>query len=159
MTKFLGSLIGTPKAAVPASPIPNYLQDSKDWVLARDTIELAASATDTVQAALLPWETVLNPYTCDASFDDLGTGTTLSLGDITYPNALCNATDVATAAGTIKAMKSVDIANYFKPLWQTLGYATLAAAQAVGAQCELLWKINTAAAAGTLSWQLMGTKR
>ncbi|TCS14547.1 hypothetical protein [Caulobacter sp. BK020] len=159
MTKYYGSLVGTPKQAVPPALIPNVLADNKDWVLVRDTIELAASATDTVQAALLPWETVLNPYASDISFDDLGTGTTLSLGNVTYPTALISATDVATAAGTAKAMKSVDIANYFKPLWQTLGYATLAAAQAVSAQCELLFTINTAGATGTLTWQLVGIKR
>lgn len=158
MATFYGSLVGTPKRATPASPIPSFLENSTDSILVRDTIELAAAATDLVQAAKLPWETVLGAAGT-VYFDDLGASTTLSLGDITYPNALINAQDVATAAGSCSALKSVDVANYFKPLWQMLGYASLTAAQAIGAQCELLFKINTAAATGTLTWQLSGAKR
>lgn len=155
MAKYLGSLIGAILAARPAMLVSTALAGSPDKILARDTIELAAAATDVVQAAIVPWETVLSPAS-KVFFDDLGSGTTLSFGDINYPNALINAQDVATAAGNADAMKSVDIANYFKPLWQQLGYASLAAAKLIGPQCELLFRINTAAAAGTLSWQLIG---
>jgi len=158
VAKFYGSKVGTPKQTLPLRQIPSTLENGTDHVIVRDTIELAASANDLVQAAVLPWETVLNPSST-LYFDDLGTGTTLSLGDITYPNALVNAQDVATAAGSASALKSVDIANYFKPLWEQLGYANLAAAKAVGDQCELLFKVNSAAAAGTLTWQLTGQKR
>lgn len=158
MTKYYGSLVGTPKRATPPTMIPNALENSSDKILVRDTIELAASAADTVQLGYAPWETVIAPAST-FYFDDLGTGCTLSIGDVTYPNALCAAQDVATAAGSALVMKSVDIANYFKPLWQVLGYASLAAAQAVGSRCELLATVNTAAAAGTLTWQIAGNPR
>ncbi|PIB96511.1 hypothetical protein [Caulobacter sp. X] len=159
MTKYYGSLVGTPKRATPPALISYALENSSDKILVRDTIELAAAAaTDTVSLVFLPWETVLAPSSA-FYFDDLGTGTTLSIGDVTYPTALCNAQDVATAAGSALVMKSVDIANYFKPLWQMLGYASLAAAQAVGSRCELLATVGAAAATGTLTWQIAGTPR
>lgn len=158
MAKFYGSLVGTPKRATPPALVPYVLENSSDKVLVRDTIELAAAAADQVQLVKLPWETVLSPNST-FYFDDLGTGCTLSIGDVTYPNALCNAQDVAAAAGSALVMKSVDIANYFKPLWQMLGYASLAAAQAVGSQCELIATVNSQAAAGTLTWQIVGNPR
>lgn len=156
MVKYLGSKVGTPRAATPPSLVSPSLANSKDSVIVRDTIELSAVATSTVSMGYMPWETVLDPFGSDFSFDDLGTSVTFSIGDVTYPTALCSATDVATAAGTAKVCKSLDIANYFKPLWETLGYATLAAAQAIGSQCELLGTVNTATATGTLSWQIKG---
>lgn len=158
MAKFYGALVGTLLRATPPSVSPAGLGNSPDIIIMRDKIEAAAAATDQIQIAKVPWETILDPFGSDFSFDDLGTGTTLSAGDVTYPNALCNATDVATAAGTAKLMKSVDINNYYKPLWETLGYASLAAAKLIGAQCELLFTVNTAAAAGTLVWQVKGHK-
>lgn len=158
MAKFYGSLVGTPKQATPPRQTSHSHENGSDHVIVRDTIELAAAANDTVQLTIVPWETVLSPNST-FWFDDLGTGCTLSIGDVTYPNALCNAQDVAAAAGSALVMKSVDIANYFKPLWAQLGYASLAAAKAVGPFCELLAKVNSAAAAGTLTWQITGQKR
>lgn len=158
MAKFYGSLVGTPKQATPPRQTSHAHENGTDHVIVRDTIELAAAANDTVQLAVLPWETVIAPSST-FYFDDLGAGCTLSIGDATYPNALCNAQDVATAAGSALVMKSVDIANYFKPLWQQLGYASLTAAKAVGPFCELLAKVNSAAAAGTLTWSIHGQKR
>jgi hypothetical protein len=158
MAKTYGSLVGTLQQNTPPDVVPTALANSPDIIIVRDTIELAAAATDTVSLCKVPWETVIDPFGSDFSFDDLGTGTTLSVGNVTYPNALCNAQDVATAAGTAKVCKSLDVANYFKPLWQALGYATLAAAKLISAQCELLATVNTAAAAGTLTWQIKGHK-
>lgn len=159
MAKYFGALVGAIINSVQSTPlISTALKGGIDKLIIRDTIELNTVANDTVRLAVLDWDTVLSPGG-QFYFDDLGTGCTLSVGDITYPNALCNAQDVATAAGSALIMKSVDIANYFKPLWQVLGYPTLAAARLVGLQCELLFKVNTAAAAGTLTWQLHGQKR
>ena len=158
MAKFYGSLVGTPKQATPPRQTSHTHENGSDHIIVRDTIELAAAANDTVQLAIVPWETVLSPNST-FWFDDLGTGNTVSIGDVTYPNALCNAQDTSTAAGSALVMKSVDIANYFKPLWQQLGYASLTAAKAVGPFCELLAKVNSAAAAGTLTWQITGQKR
>src|SRR4051812_12390423 len=112
MPTLYGSLVGTPKQAARKVPVPHGLDRATDHVIVRDTIELAAAAAATnIQAAVLGWESILDPYQSDFSFDDMGAGAvTLSLGDVTYPNALCNATDVNAAAGTAKALKSVDVA-------------------------------------------------
>lgn len=158
MTKRYGTIAGAARQSDGWAGQDPAHRNGRIATLADDTIEFAAApAADTVSAAILRWDTILDPYGSDFSFDDLGTSCTLSLGDVTYPNALCNAQDVATAAGTAKACKSVDIASYFKPLWQVLGYADIDAAKAVGSRCELLFTVNTAAVTGTLSWRLKGS--
>lgn len=160
MAKQYGSLVGAVKQLTPFQPVDAAFENTKDRVLVRDTVELAAAAGDTVQLAILGWETVLDPNGCVFACDDLGVGGTISIGDVTHPTALANAVDTDTAA--LKAtnmLSAVDIANWFKPLWATLGYATLAAAQAVGSKCELLLTRNTAAGAGTVSWQIKGNSR
>lgn len=160
MADLYGALVGTPSQATPITPADAAYAGSKDQVIVRDRIELvAAAAAATIRGAVVGWETVLDPYASHFSFDDLGVGNTLSFGNVTYPNALCNAQDVATAAGSASLLKSVDIANYYKPLWEQLGYATLAAAKLIGDQCELLFTVNSAAATGTLVWQIKGAKR
>lgn len=151
----MGALLSTTQSTPLVSPA---YKGGGDQVLIRDTVEVAAAANDFISLGKVSWESVINPHTSKFYFDDLGTGCTLSIGDVTYATALCSAQDVATAAGSADVMKSVDIANYFKPLWQVLGYASLAAAKLIGSRCELLAKVNTAAAAGTLSWQIMGRK-
>lgn len=159
MTTRYGALVGAIKQAEPFRQVPNGRENIEQQVLVRDRIELAAApANDVVELAVLPWETKIDPYQSDFSFDDLGTGVTFSVGDVTYPTALCNVQDVATAAGTAKICKSVDIAKYWMPLWEMLGYASLEAAQLVGRQCQLLGKIGTAAATGTVAWQITGVK-
>ncbi len=156
MAKQFGSLVGTPRQA-------NHLvgmgyEKCTDHIIVRDKVLLAAAAADTVQCCLVGWESILSPGS-KFWFDDLGTGGTVSLGDVTYPNALANAVNTDSAAGSSDALAAVAPANYFKPLWQMLGYATLAAAQAVGAQCEMLFTRNTAAGAGNMAWQITGQPR
>lgn len=159
MANQFGSLVGAIISAVQSTPLVSIaLKGGGDQVLIRDTCEVAASAADTVTLGKFDWETIINPGASMFWFDDLGTGNTVSVGDASFPNALCNAQDTATAAGSALILKSVDIANYFKPLWQQLGHATLAAAKLTGAQCTLLAKVNAAAAAGTLTWQILGRK-
>ncbi|PZQ63356.1 MAG: hypothetical protein DI570_09190 [Phenylobacterium zucineum] len=161
MAMFYGSIVGAVISALSSNPLVSVAhKDGADRIIIRDTVELAAAAAnDTVSLVKVDWETVINPDTSKFWFDDLGTGNTVSIGDVTYPNALCNAQDTSTAAGSALIMKSVDVANYFKPLWQVLGYASLAAAKAVGTKCELLAKVNSAAATGTLTWQIFGAKK
>lgn len=160
MAKQYGSLVGAVILAAAEKPaaVSPALKDGTDRVLRRDTVEVAAAAADQVHLATVDWDVVLNPNTSMFHFDDLGTGCTLSVGDAAHPNALCNAQDVATAAGSASLLKSVNIDSYYKPLWAQLGYATLAAAKAVADRCDLIFTVNTAAAAGTLSWQLVGQK-
>ena len=159
MANQFGSLVGAVLSALQSTPLVSIaLKGGTDTAFIRDTCEVAAAAADTVTLGKLDWESLINPVTSVFWFDDLGTGNTVSVGDASFPNALCNAQDTSTAAGSALILKSVDIANYFKPLWQQLGHATLAAAKLTGKQCTLLAKVNAAAGAGTLTWQIMGRK-
>lgn len=159
MTKRYGSYVGTPRNSNPPVLVDLGYEKTTDQVLVRDTIELAAAPiADQVVLGTMGWETIVD---CDAgvvAFDALGASTTLSVGDVTYPAALAAAT-ATNAAGSYKPCKSVDIANYWKPLWALLGYASLAAAKAVGDQCQLLATIAGAAATGTVTWQIKGQSR
>lgn len=161
MAKFYGSLVGAPGQLNPPRLADMGFGHVRDEILVRDTIELAAiAAADTVSLCVLGWESVLDPPGCIFFCDDLGTGGTVSIGDVTYPAALAATVNTDSAAlGSTNMCSAVDIANYFKPLWQMLGYATLAAAKLVGAQCELLMTRNAAPATGTVTWQLKGQRR
>lgn len=160
MTLRLGSLVGALLAGVPSVSVPATRYNGTDHVLIRDTVELAAAPiADTVEMHhALPWETVLSPSGCTIYFDGLGANVTLSIGDAAHPAALAVAT-AANAAGSFNMMKTVDIADYYKPLWQQLGYASLAAAKAVAPACQLLATIAGAAATGTVTWAMHGQKR
>lgn len=161
MAKQYGSLVGTPLYnTTPPRQSDMGLTRAKNEVIVRDTVELAAAAADTVSLCKLGWESIIDPFGSLWSCDDLGTGGTIKIGDVTYPAALASAVNTDSAALANQSLVSaVDIANYFKPLWAMLGYATLAAAQAVGSQCELLLTRNTAAGAGTITWQILGSRR
>ena len=160
MTKRYGSLVGALKQLVPIKPIPMALENSTDRILARDTILLAAAPiADTISLGFFGWESVLDPTSCDLYFDALGANSTVSVGDVTNPAALAAATDTHTAAGSLKMLKTITIGNWFQPLWQQLGYATLAAAKLVGTNCELLATIAGGAATGNVSWQIKGSVR
>ena len=162
MTKHLGTFVGTPRASSPLTPVDNAYERNHDEVIVRDiyTNASATTFTDTIQAAVLGWDSVLDwdgskvHWTAGG-----GSTTTLSLGDVTFPNGLDNAVDTH-AAGSASLGSAVTVPNYGLPLWQALGYATLAAAKAVGRQCELLFTVNTANfAAGTIYWKLVGIRR
>lgn len=158
MTKRYGSLVGAVKQLAPMRPVDNAFENNGD-VLVRDTITLAAAPiADTISLGIMGWESVLDPFDSDVNFDALGAGTTLSIGDVTFPAALAAAT-ATNAAGTLKPLKTIANANYFQPLWQLLGYATLAAAKAVANQCELLATIAGGAATGVVTWQFKGVRR
>lgn len=157
MAKLYGSLVGQGynPANSAAKPVGFGLEKATNHVLIRDTIELAAAAiNDTIFMGKYPSNTILDPDACKVWFDDLGTSVTLDIGDVNDPDGLVAAQDVATAAGSASAMKTVDIANYFKPLWAQLGYA-----KDPGGLIELYATIKGAAATGTLSWQLKGSPR
>lgn len=159
MAKHFGVLVGAIKQLAQMRPVDKAYEKTTDSILVRDYFTCAATPfTDTIQLGIFGWETVINPNG-DIWFDALGANTTLSVGDVTHPTALVNAVDTHTAAGSVKISKALTLDLYFAPLWQALGYATLAAAQAVGAQCELLATINTANATGKVAWQLSGQPR
>lgn len=159
MTKFYGSLVGV---AVVASPRPLTIPMGRkmytDHGIVRDRVLLAAAAiADTISLGFMAWETVIAPAS-DIWWDALGASTTLKIGDITFPSAL-SAAFATNAAGTTKILSSVPIGNYFKTLWEQLGYADLKTAQAVGVQCEILAKIAGGACTGNVVWQISGQPR
>ncbi len=158
MTKRFGSLVGTPKQATRPLPTSSQYERGSDHVLVRDTITFAAAPiADTCQLATLPWETVISPGATLYNAA-LGAGVTISVGDVTFPAALAAAT-ACNAAGSFLMTKTVAVGLLFAPLWQMLGYADLATAKAVGAQCELLATIAGGAATGAMSWQMHGQAR
>ncbi len=159
MAKQYGAYVGTPRNSAPPKLVPHGFENGSDHIIVRDTVELAAAAADMVQLAVLGWECVLDPDGCKVWFDDLGTGGTISIGDVTYPAALAATVNTDSAAGNTNMLAAIDIANYFKPLWQMLGYATLAAAKLVGGRCELLLTRNATSGAGTVTWQIKGQRR
>lgn len=159
MTKRYGSLVGAVIQGFPRQNVDMALKDTVDKIMVRDTVLLAAAPiADVISLGFFGWESVLDPLYCDLAFDALGAGSTLSIGDVTFPAALAAAT-ATNAAGALKPLKTITIANYFQPLWQLLGYASLAAAQAIGTKCELLATIAGGAATGNVTWQFRGSPR
>lgn len=157
MATHYGTLVGVARNPATVRPSQTSSAHSRgtDHVLVRDTVELAAAAAnDLVSLAVLPSNTVLDPDGCIAWFDDLGTGVTMDVGDTTNVDGLTDGQDVAAAAGSFNLMKSVDVADYFKPLWQILGMS-----EDPGGTIELFAKVLGAAATGTLTWQIKGQAR
>lgn len=126
--------------------------------LSHDYVTVDAAQNDTISLGFFDWDTLLDPELSVVEFTDLGTSVTMDIGDVTDPDALVAAQDVAAAAGTCNLLKSVTIANRRKPLWEMLGYATLAAAKLVGARAELLATLEAAdPASGTIGWTIYGS--
>ena len=157
MAKFYGIYVGTPKQTAPMQPVDHAYERIEEQVIVRDVITLAAAINDTVQAAVVGWETILDPgskfYNAAA-----GAGSLVNFGDVTYPTAL-DAAVAISGAGSANLLSAVTPGNLFKPLWQMLGYADLPTALAIGPQCELLFKITGGAAAGAFAWKLTGARK
>ncbi len=157
MTMRYGSLVGIAYSGASAVALATSSAHEKgtDHILIRDRVELAAApANDTIWLGKFPSNTVLDPDGCIAWFDDLGVGITMDVGDSSIVDGLTDGQDVAAAAGSFNLMKTVDIADYFKPLWQQLGYAA-----DPGGFITLYATILGAAATGTFSWQMKGQAR
>jgi hypothetical protein len=161
MAEHYGTFVGTPKQSSPINPVDNAYERIADQILVRDvyTNAGATAQNDTIQCAVLGWETIIDPDGSKVHFTAGGAGCTLSLGDATHATALDNAVDIH-AAGSANLLSAITVPNYYLPLWQLLGYASLAAAKAVAKQCELLFTIGGANfAAGTITWKLVGIRR
>lgn len=157
MTMRFGSLVGIAYSGVNATPkqTSSAHENGTDHILIRDQIELAAAAiNDTIWLGKFPSNTVLDPAGCTGWFDDLGTSVTLDVGGANDPDGLTAAQDVATAAGSFNLLKSVDIANYFKPIWAQLGYAA-----DPGGVLDLYATVKGGAATGTFAFQIKGQAR
>ena len=163
MAKLYGALVGTAYNSTSATP-PRTLhahEKGTDDILVRDRIELAAApVNDIVSLGKFGSNAYLDPEGCVLRHDDLGATTTLDIGHAAAgaiaaaPAALIAAQDVSTAAGNFSLFKSVDIANYFKPLWQVLGMAS-----DPGVEIELIATVKASAATGTLVWSFKGQNR
>ncbi|MGH6971050.1 MAG: hypothetical protein ACREEQ_05505, partial [Caulobacteraceae bacterium] len=151
MAEHFGSLVGTPSQSSPLTLVDNAYARCPMDVIVRDTIALAAApVADTIQAAVVGWDTVLDPDDCFLHTSGLGAGVTLSFGAAGFATALDDAVAV-NAAGNVNLCSALGIGSYYQPLWQALGYASLAAAKAVANQCELLFTLAGAAATGTVT--------
>ncbi len=157
MAKLFGELVGV--AYADNSPTPKSTshahEKGTDHVLRRDRVELAAAAiNDTISLGVFGSNAYLDPLRCQAYFDDLGSTTTMDVGSVASPAALVSGQDVSTAAGNFSLFKGVDIANWFKPLWQVLGLSA-----DPGGKIELIATVKTATATGTFAWSMHGQDR
>lgn len=155
MADFYGALVGAVLSASQSVPlVPAALKGGQDHVLIRDTIELADAfaQNDRISLGKIRADAIINPVASVIYFDDLGTSITMDVGDALDEDALVAAQDVATAAGSCALYKSVDIANYWKPLWQVLGRASNP-----GGEIELFAKLEGGnPGTGTVTWQIVG---
>jgi|GEM_PF-3505172 len=162
MTKRYGSFRGARLQAVPPLPPIGALGGSFEKRLAFDSFEAAASPAiavgDKIWIGNISLEARLDPASM-YYYDALGASTTLSVGDEANPAALAAAASTSSA-GSRSLVASVDIADYPKPLWQQLGYASLDAAKAAqplkNGYVDLYFTVGGAAIVGTLTWQLRG---
>lgn len=162
MAKHLGVRVATVVAAAAASGafagVNSAYAGGEVRCLARDYVTVDAAENDTVSLGTFDWDTVIYDGPSLFQFSDFGTSVTLDIGDATYPAALVDGQDIATAAGEARILKSVAIASRSAPLWQMLGHATLAAAKAIADRCELLASFKDAnPASGTLCWEIFGS--
>lgn len=155
MADINGALVGAARAAIPPEKAAPWLKGGADHVLVRDTVELATAfaQNDRVILGDIRSDAIINPLTSMIWFDDMGTAITMDVGgDGATENALVAAQDVATAAGNCLLYKSVDVANYWKPLWQVLGLTA-----DPKKPIRLYAKLEGGdPGTGTLTWQIMG---
>ena len=149
---------------------PHVLADSgyhsfemKLATMDRCQIASGSEVNSKVHLAPVSWDFIPNRELSVVNFDDAGTSVTLDFGDANDPDALIAGQDIAAAAGSCSAIKTIDISRDGDPLWKLLGYATRDAAVAAnnGLQTASLYftiKGATTAAACDLVWKLVGTR-
>lgn len=152
MADFLGALVGTPEAAAEPPRINKAYKGGAQHVLVRDVFEGDLAQNDRILLGKIRSDAIIDPLTSVIWFDDLGTSVTMDIGSTAAENALVAAQDVATAAGSCSILKSVDIANYHKKLWQLLGLTA-----DPGVPIEIWAKFEGGnPATGTVAWQIIG---
>lgn len=154
MADFVGSIVGAQLASVPPELAPKWAKGGAERILMRDTIEVptAFAQNDRVVLGAIRSDAVINPLLSMIWFDDLGTSITMDVGDATTENKLVAAQDVATAAGSCSLYKSVDIADYAKPLWQVLSLT-----KDPKKPITLYAKLEGGdPGTGTITWQIVG---
>jgi hypothetical protein len=157
MTTYYGSKVGSVINSLQSTPlVAQAHKGGQQYILVRDTIELvtAFAQNDLISLGKLHSDSVIDPIASVIWFDDLGTSITMDVGSAATENALVAAQDVATAAGSCSVLKSVDVANYCKPLWEILGLAS-----DPGGFIELFAKLEGGdPGTGTVSWQIVGRR-
>lgn len=160
MANVTGAIVGAAMAATGQALINPAYENGRVARLCVDYYEGDLAQNDTVTLlAGLDWNTILDPMTSVIYFDDLGTSVTMDVGFLNDEDALVIAQDVATAAGNCSILKSVDIANYHKPLWGLAGYASkLEAVDAGYKTATIVAKMEAAnPVTGTLAWRIYGS--
>lgn len=125
-----------------------------DHVLIQDRIELdaAVAQNDRILLGYIRSDAIINPVSSVIWFDDLGTSITMDVGGDTDEDILVAAQDVATAAGSCLFLKSVDIANYHKQLWELLGET-----EDPGEPLPVYAKLEGGnPGTGTIAWRIVG---
>lgn len=127
--------------------------------MAMDSVLLAAAPiADRIWLGNFNIDAILDPASMVYN-DALGASTTLSIGDKTYPSVLAAAASTVSA-GSRSIIASVTIANYPKPIWAQLGYASrdacIAAQPMKNGTVDLWATIAGAAATGNVSWHIKG---
>jgi hypothetical protein len=124
----------------------------KNTIFVRDVFEGDAAQNDLLFLGSVPYAAILDPIMSVMSTDDLGTSVTMDIGSLASEAALVAAQDVAAAAVTFSLLKSVDIANWGKPLWGMLGLSSNP-----GGNVDLYAKLEAAnPASGSYAWQIAG---
>lgn len=138
----------------PNAQAPNGLYKSPMVILVLDRSTWAAAADigSTIDLGDFPSDIYLAPGHCPLKWTALGAGTTLGVGDATYPTGIVAGLDVA-AAGGADLLSQKSPVEWAKPLWQLLGYAA-----DPNRPIRLQAKVAGAnAAAGTLGYCFAGT--
>lgn len=153
------------QAGAPHALADHGYHRSELMVATQDRCQVATGSDigSTIPLAPVSWDFIPIRELSTVNFDDAGVAVTLDFGDASAVGALIAGQDIAAAAGSCSAMKSIDISKDGDPLWKLLGYATRDAAVAAnsGSQtADLFFTIKGAAtgAACDLAWKLVGTR-
>lgn len=107
----------------------------------------------------IKWDAIPIAHLSTFTYDAAGAAVTVTVGDANFPAAFVNG-QTLVAAGSTGLMAAVDRSLFGKPLWQVLGYASLATAQKYRESCRL--QMTTAAqvvaALTDIFWFLGGTR-
>jgi len=129
----------------------------------RCQIPSGAEVGSKVYLAPVSWDFIPIRELSTVNFDDAGTSVTLNFGDANDVDALIALQDIAAAAGSCSAIKTIDISREGDPLWKLLGYASRDAAVTANAGLQTASLFFTIAGATTgaacdLAWKLVGTR-
>lgn len=153
MTANIGTL-ATALAAATGTTLTQVqgILNAKPFLFVADTFEGDLAQNDTLVLGAIPSNAIIDPIQSKIWFDDLGTSVVMDIGNANDTDNLASDVDVAAAASSASILASVDIANYYKPLWKLLGYST-----DPGGKLTLYATFQAAnPASGSVAWQIVG---